>query len=147
MFSEIGAAVTLAKEAHRAIQDADIKLQVANLVDRLMEVQLSAAELFEENVRLKETIGRFENFEAESDNYYRDHLSNGAAVYRHSDYTNDPEERNRYCCACFENQKIATLQPVVRVNAIACADNHTIPIPVDTRRIGPVNIRTDLGIP
>ena len=147
MLTELGTVVKLAREAHKAVQDADIKLQVANLVDRLLEVQISASGLFEENVRLKETIGRFENFEVESDNYYRDHLSNGAAVYRNSDYIDDPEERNRYCCACFENQKIATLQPVVRVNAIACADGHTIPIPVDTRRIGPVNIRTDLGIP
>ena len=63
MLTELGAAVKLAREAHRAVQDADIKLQVASLVDRLMEVQLSAAELFEENVRLKDTIGRFENFE------------------------------------------------------------------------------------
>ena len=37
--------------------------------------------------------------------YYRDHLENGAAVYRNSDYIDDPEERNRFCCACFENQK------------------------------------------
>ena len=147
MLTEIGAAIKLAIEAQKGLQDSDIKLKVASLVDRLLEVQISASELFEENVCLKDAMARFENFETEREDYYRDHLTNGATVYRHNDYSGDPEETNRYCCACFENQKIATLQPVVKVNAVACADGHTIRIPVDTRGLRRVSLRTDLGIP
>ena len=132
MLSDLSKAVGLAMKAQKALKDSESNLEIASLVERLLSAHQAASELYEENKRLEERIRRFEDFEAESNDYHRDHLENGAAVYRHDDYADGPEERNRYCCACFENQKIATLQPVVEFNAVACADGHTIPVPVDT---------------
>ena len=93
-----------------AVSEVSAKLMAANTVASIAQ-EKQAALSTEINI-LEQEIMRLKNWEAERNKYKRREISRGVFAYVESEFVGNMESAHKFCCTCFENTIISTLQSV-----------------------------------
>ena len=95
----------------RAAADLAEKKGQTEIIPALLEAQRQTLDLMDRLRQTEEKLSLVEGFQERKDDYVRCKIGKGIA-YAFREPKNEVELVSYFCCACYENQKISTLQPL-----------------------------------